>query len=77
MGARTLPGLTAALIAAGRSADTPAAFVSRGAWPEQQQKVVATLATLPRRGRAGRTGGASPGCVGGHQRRTAGDGVAE
>jgi uroporphyrin-III C-methyltransferase len=46
MGLARLPGLAAGLIAAGLSADTPAAVVSRGTLPEQQV-VTAPLAELP------------------------------
>jgi len=45
MGARRLRAITEELLAAGRDADTPAAFISEGASP-RQQVLVATLATL-------------------------------
>jgi uroporphyrinogen III methyltransferase/synthase len=45
MGAKALPSLVEELIDAGRPADTPAAFITRATW-DDQQVVVATLATL-------------------------------
>jgi siroheme synthase len=45
MGARRLRSVAAELMAAGRSAETPAAFISEGAGP-RQRSVVATLGTL-------------------------------
>jgi uroporphyrin-III C-methyltransferase len=45
MGARRLRAITEELLAAGRDADTPAAFISEGTGP-RQQALVATLATL-------------------------------
>jgi len=45
MGARRLRSVTGELMAAGRSAETPAAFISEGASP-RQRSVVATLGTL-------------------------------
>jgi uroporphyrin-III C-methyltransferase len=45
MGVRRLPAITEELLAAGRDADTPAAFISEGASP-RQQVLVATLSTL-------------------------------
>jgi len=45
MGVRRLPAITQELLAAGRDADTPAAFISEGASP-RQQVLVATLSTL-------------------------------
>jgi uroporphyrinogen III methyltransferase/synthase len=46
MGLHRLPAITAALIAAGKPGDTPAAVISRGTTPAQQV-VTATLAELP------------------------------
>ena len=45
MGARRLRAVTEELLAAGRGADTPAAFISEGTGP-RQQVLVATLSTL-------------------------------
>jgi uroporphyrin-III C-methyltransferase len=45
MGAKALPSLVDELITAGRPADTPAAFITRATW-DDQQVVVGTLATL-------------------------------
>jgi uroporphyrinogen III methyltransferase/synthase len=45
MGVRTLPALSARLIAAGRSGKEPAAVVARGTLPDQQT-VLGTLATI-------------------------------
>ena len=45
-GASTLPCLAARLIAGGRAADTPAAAIEWGTWP-QQRVITGTLATLP------------------------------
>jgi uroporphyrinogen III methyltransferase/synthase len=45
MGVRTLPALTARLIAAGRPGSEPAAIVARGTFPDQRT-VRATLATI-------------------------------
>ena len=46
MGVSTLPCLAARLIAGGRAADTPAAAIEWGTWP-QQRVITGTLATLP------------------------------
>ncbi|MGN6360691.1 MAG: uroporphyrinogen-III C-methyltransferase [Thermomicrobiales bacterium] len=51
MGVSTLPCLAARLIARGRSADTPAAAIEWGTWP-QQRVITGTLATLPDLARA-------------------------
>ena len=48
MGVKALPHIVASLLAAGRSADTPAAAVRWGTYPHQRT-VVATLATLVER----------------------------
>jgi uroporphyrinogen III methyltransferase/synthase len=52
MGLHRLPAISAALIAAGKPGETPAAVVSRGTTPAQQT-VTATLAELPARATAG------------------------
>ena len=51
MGVRQLPRIAERLVAAGRSADEPAAIVERGTLPGQRT-VLATLATLPERAEA-------------------------
>ncbi len=45
MGVRQLAGITARLVAGGRSEDEPAAMIQRGTWPDQRT-VLATLGTL-------------------------------
>ncbi|MGN6700239.1 MAG: uroporphyrinogen-III C-methyltransferase [Thermomicrobiales bacterium] len=51
MGVSMLPCLAARLIARGRSAETPAAAIEWGTWP-QQRVITGTLATLPDLARA-------------------------
>lgn len=60
MGARRLPALAAELLAAGRSPETPAAFISEGASP-RQRTVVATLGTLA--AEVGRSGLGAPAVI--------------